>query len=110
VQRHGDDRGVVTLEGELDLYTVSELKAGLIELERAGIATVAVDLRGTRLVDGVALGALGQAQRRLAALGGALLLVCDRPDLAKAIAIAGLDEVLRPYPDVETAFAAAPSA
>lgn len=102
----GGGCGVVSLDGELHLYTVGELKAGLSALERAGVSRVAVDLSETRFVDSVALGVLMRAQRQLAAVGGALHLVSICPDLARTLTIAGLDDVLRPHRDVETAFAA----
>lgn len=91
-----DERTVfVRLEGRVDLHAAPELKRVL--LEAAGVRGVVVDLTDAQLFDSTTLGVLLAAERRLAACGSTLTVICGGALLA-LIRRTGLDGLLDVVP------------
>ena len=88
-----DDTHVITVTGEIDLFTAPEFKQRMSELIDAGRSRLVVDLSETTFIDSSSLGVLIGAHRRLKLRGGALLVVCDSEAIAKTFKITGLDGV-----------------
>ena len=97
----GDNAYVVSVEGELDLYSAPELAAELDALV-ADAPDVVLDLSGVGFVDSTALGAIVGASRSLRAGGGRLLLVASR-DVRMVLELVGLDRILPVYESTERA-------
>src|SRR5258705_10396041 len=102
----GDSRALISLAGEVDLYTAPEFKQQLLEVIAQGAKTVVVDLSNTTFIDSTTLGVLVGGVKRLRPNDGQLVLVCDDRNITKIFEITGLDRVFTIYPTREDALAA----
>jgi anti-anti-sigma factor len=82
---------IVSLGGEVDAHTAPRLNEELAGAIEFGVRRLVVDLAGTSFIDSTVLGVLLEAQRRLDALDGRLVLVCDDPRIRRVFELAGLD-------------------
>jgi anti-sigma B factor antagonist len=89
----GDDRHVVAVTGEIDLFTAPEFKQRVAAPIDAARTHVIVDLTATTFIDSSSLGVLIGAHRRLRRHGGRLVIVCTNDAIAKTFRITGLDSV-----------------
>lgn len=96
---------VISLAGEVDLYTAPELKQQLLEVIEEGAGAVVVDLSDTTFIDSTTLGVLVGAVKRLRTTDGRLSLVCSDRNISKVFEITGLDRVFEIYPTREGALA-----
>jgi anti-sigma B factor antagonist len=92
-----DDAFVISLAGEVDLYTAPEFKQQLLEVIAQGTKNVIVDLSATTFIDSTTLGVLVGAVKRLRPNDGQLTLVCSDPNITKIFEITGLDRVFAIY-------------
>jgi len=89
-----DERHVIAVRGEIDLFTAPDLKAAIIGAIDSGKRRVVVDLTETAFLDSTALGVLIGAIKRLRAGGdGVLTIVNTDPSIAKTFEITGLDQI-----------------
>jgi anti-sigma B factor antagonist len=91
------DAYVISLSGEVDLYTAPEFKQKLLEVIGQGGNKVVVDLSNTTFIDSTTLGVLVGGVKRLRPNGGQLTLVCDDRNITKIFEITGLDKVFPIY-------------
>ena len=84
---------MITVSGEIDLFTAPEFKQSLSVPIEDGIERIIVDLSDTTFIDSSSLGVLIGAQRRLKLDGGQLAVVCDNDSIMKTFKITGLDSV-----------------
>jgi anti-sigma B factor antagonist len=89
----GDDRYVISLAGEVDLYTAPDFKHQLLEVVAQGARFVVVDFSDTTFIDSTTLGVLVGGVKRLRANDGQLALVCSDRNITKIFEITGLDRV-----------------
>lgn len=109
VERVGEV-AVVSLQGEHDLDSVAELRSQLQSALEAQPRALVVELSRTSFMDSTALGALVAAARR-AALAGCTFCVADpSPNVARILAVTGLNRVWPTYESVAAAAAAAQKA
>lgn len=96
-----EQRHVVAVTGEIDLFTAPELKTVLSEAVEAGRTRIVVDLTETSFLDSTALGVLIGAVKRLRSRDGVLTIVNTDPNIAKTFEITGLDQIftIRPTRD-----------
>jgi anti-sigma B factor antagonist len=92
-----DDTYVISLAGEVDLYTAPEFKQQLLEVIGQGGKEVIVDLSGTTFIDSTTLGVLVGGVKRLRSNEGQLSLVCSDRNITKIFEITGLDRVFTIY-------------
>src|ERR687885_1689466 len=92
-RRVSDDAHLISVRGEIDLFTAPEFKQHVSAPIDAGVATVVVDLSRTTFIDSSSLGVLIGAHRRLKLRGGSLIIVCDSETIVKTFRITGLDGV-----------------
>src|SRR3954464_9716051 len=85
---------VVTVHGEIDIFTAPEFKERISAAIDAGRDHVVVDLGGTSFIDSSSLGVLISAHRRLSGRDGRLVIACDVPAVLNTFKITGLDAVL----------------
>jgi anti-sigma B factor antagonist len=102
-RRIGDDRHVVAVTGEIDLFTAPDFKQHVSAPIEAGVAHVIIDLTGTTFIDSSSLGVLIGAHRRLKLRGGSLTIVCDNEAIIKTFRITGLDGVFTLVPKIDDA-------
>lgn len=89
---HLDDIVVCRAKGELDAFTVSQLRQALAEL--ASSPRLVIDLSGVTFVDSAGLGALIGGIRRTRELGGDVAVACDRPVLIRLLRTTGFDRIV----------------
>ena len=94
----GDDTYVISLAGEVDLYTAPEFKQQLLEVISNGGRNVIVDFSNTTFIDSTTLGVLVGGVKRLRTNDGQLSLVCSDRNITKIFEITGLDRVFTIYP------------
>ena len=99
---HGD-LTVVSLKGEVDLYTAPSLKESVADLVSSGRSRIAVDLAGVEFMDSTGLGVLIGALKRCKEAGGSFGLVSPREPVIKVLSITGLDKVFSIHESVEQA-------
>jgi anti-sigma B factor antagonist len=106
----GDDAFVISLAGEVDLYTAPEFKQQLLEVIGQGGKQVIVDFSETTFIDSTTLGVLVGGVKRLRTNDGQLSLVCSDRNITKIFEITGLDRVFDIYPTRDEAVAQVKSA
>jgi anti-sigma B factor antagonist len=92
-ERLDNDAYVISLAGEVDLYTAPEFKQQLLEVIGQGAKNVVVDFSDTTFIDSTTLGVLVGGVKRLRTNGGQLSLVCSDRNITKIFEITGLDRV-----------------
>jgi anti-sigma B factor antagonist len=99
----GDGTYVISLSGEVDLYTAPEFKQQLLDVIGKGAKGVIVDFSKTTFIDSTTLGVLVGGVKRLRPNEGQLSLVCNDRNITKIFEITGLDRVFTIYPTREEA-------
>jgi anti-sigma B factor antagonist len=102
-RRVGKDTHVISVKGEIDLFTAPEFKQHVSAPIDDGLSHVVVDLRETTFIDSSSLGVLIGAHRRLKLRGGSLVIVCDSDAITKTFRITGLDGVFTLVPSLDDA-------
>ena len=100
-----DHAYVISLAGEVDLYTAPEFKQQLLNVIGEGGKDVVVDFSDTTFIDSTTLGVLVGGVKRLRAQEGRLSLVCSDRNITKIFEITGLDRVFTIYPSRDEALA-----
>jgi anti-sigma B factor antagonist len=103
----GDATYVISLAGEVDLYTAPEFKQQLLDVIGKGAKNVVVDFTDTTFIDSTTLGVLVGGVKRLRGQDGQLALVCSDRNITKIFEITGLDRVFQIYPTRDEALAKA---
>ena len=101
-----DTACVISLAGEVDLYTAPEFKQQLLEAIAQGATQVIVDFSDTTFIDSTTLGVLVGGVKRLRTNDGQLTLVCSDRNITKIFEITGLDRVFTIYGSRDEAVAA----
>jgi anti-sigma B factor antagonist len=101
----GGESYVISLAGEVDLYTAPEFKQQLLEVIGQGGKEVVVDFTDTTFIDSTTLGVLVGGVKRLRSNEGQLSLVCSDRNITKIFEITGLDRVFIIYPTRDEAVA-----
>src|SRR3954465_8829175 len=96
---------VISLAGEVDLYTAPEFKQQLLDVIGEGAKEVIVDFSDTTFIDSTTLGVLVGGVKRVRPNDGQLSLVCSDRNITKIFEITGLDRVFTIYPTREDAVA-----
>jgi anti-sigma B factor antagonist len=100
-----DDAYVISLAGEVDLYTAPELKQQLLEVIAENGRHGSVDFTETSFIDSTTLGVLVGGVKRLRAVDGQLVVVCGDRNISKIFEITGLDRVFAIYDTRDEALA-----
>ena len=100
---------VVSLNGDVDLYTAPELKTELHRLIDAGAKRIIVDLTSATFIDSTTLGVLLGVLKRFRPGGGEIVLVCSDPNIRRIFEITLLDRVFTIFGAREDAVAFPPA-
>ncbi len=87
------DRAVLTVSGEVDVYTAPTLREHILTAISDGASTVVVDLSSVAFMDSTGLGVLVGALKRLRQQDGNLHVVCDSEPVLKIFRVTGLMDV-----------------
>ena len=90
--RHGGSC-VVTLIGEVDVYTAPALRARLLEATDSDCGAIIVDMSGVDFIDSSGLGVLLGTLKRVREQDSTLTIVSDREIVLKVFHVTGLDRV-----------------
>ena len=97
---------VVTVEGEIDIYTAPRLRELLIDLASQGNYQLIVDLDKVGFLDSTGLGVLAGVLKRVRPHDGWLDLVCTQERILNIFKITGLTKVFGIYQSVDQVIAA----
>jgi anti-sigma B factor antagonist len=100
----GDGHTICRPIGELDAFTVSQVRQALAEL--ASNRRILIDMSGVPFVDSAGLGALIGGIRRARELGGDVAVCCNRPTLTRLLRTTGFDRIVTVVETIEEAAAA----
>jgi anti-sigma B factor antagonist len=84
---------VVSVYGEVDLYTAPRLQTELAALVRDGVSRLVVDLSGVEFCDSTGMNVLLSAMKRMREHGGSLELAAPRSAVRRILQVTGLDTV-----------------
>lgn len=98
-----DTYGIVTVCGEVDVTTGSELREPLHDLLRRGLLHHVVDLRDVTFLDSTGLGILVGDHKRLRDRDGSLQVVCGPGLVSRVFRLTGVDRVVPIRSTVEAA-------
>ena len=102
--RFHDDHTIVTICGEIDLYTAPRLHSELAALLADGMpARVVIDMSGVDFCDSTGMNVLLSCLRRARERGGELEIAAPRPAVRKILQVTGLDSVFTLVPDADAA-------
>ncbi|MER7015719.1 STAS domain-containing protein [Saccharopolyspora sp. NPDC000359] len=97
------DVAVISVSGEIDVYTTPALREQLVDAVNGGAHRLIVDLAQVDFLDSTALGVLVGALKWMRAVDGDLVVVCTADRLLKTFRITGLTKVLPVVPDIPSA-------
>jgi len=98
-----DGATVLTVRGEVDVYTAPKLREKLVELDAQGRHTIVVDLEAVDFLDSTGLGVLVGGLKRVRSHDGDLILVCTHQRILKVFEITGLTKVFTIHDSVDAA-------
>jgi anti-sigma B factor antagonist len=104
--REAGGRTVVSVAGEIDVYTAPRLREEITELVAAGTYDLVIDMSGVEFLDSTGLGVLVGGLKKVRAHEGSLQLVCNQDRLLKIFRITGLAKVFVIHDTAEDALAA----
>ena len=104
--REVDERAVIAVGGEIDVYTAPKLRDCITDLVGAGTYNIVVDLEQVDFLDSTGLGVLVGGLKKVRAHDGSLELVCSQERLLKIFRITGLSKVFVIHSSAEAALAA----
>lgn len=91
--REAQGRTVVSVAGEIDVYTAPRLREEITELVAGGTYHLVIDMSGVEFLDSTGLGVLVGGLKKVRAHDGSLQLVCNQDRLLKIFRITGLAKV-----------------
>jgi len=108
VTRREGVRTVISVTGEIDVYTAPTLRERLNELVAEGEYHLVVDMAGVDFLDSTGLGVLVGGLKRARSHEGTLQLVCDQEKILKVFRITGLTKVFPIHASLAEALTADP--
>jgi anti-sigma B factor antagonist len=103
--REQDDRTIVQVGGEIDVYTAPKLRECLVDLVNTGKFHLVIDMEQVEFLDSTGLGVLVGGLKRVRTHEGSLQLVCTQERLLKIFSITGLTKVFPIHDSVDAAIA-----
>lgn len=103
-----DEVTIVTVTGEVDVYTAPQLRTALEERIAAGHTALIVDLQDVGFLDSTGLGVLVGRLKAVKKVDGWLRVVCSNERILRLFGITGLDRVIPIHDSVDAALAASP--
>ncbi len=104
--READGKTIVSVGGEIDVYTAPKLRDKISDLVAAGAYDIVVDMQQVEFLDSTGLGVLVGGLKKVRAHDGSLRLVCNQDRLLKIFRITGLAKVFVIHETADEALAA----
>jgi anti-sigma B factor antagonist len=99
---------LLTVSGEVDVYTAPLLRQKLVDLADSGTSRIIVNLEPVEFLDSTGLGVLVAALNRLRRQEGDVELICSQPRIRRVFEITGLTRVFTIHPTLDAVSSAAP--
>ncbi|MPZ61360.1 MAG: anti-sigma factor antagonist [Propionibacteriales bacterium] len=104
--REQDERVIIEIGGEIDVYTAPQLRERIGDLVDENHFNLIIDMERVEFLDSTGLGVLVGGLKRVRGNDGSLRLVCTQERLLKILRITGLTRVFAIFESVEAALAA----
>ncbi|MFT3873272.1 MAG: anti-sigma factor antagonist [Nocardioides sp.] len=105
--REVGDKTIVSVGGEIDVYTAPKLRDTITELVGDGRYQIIIDMEAVEFLDSTGLGVLVGGLKKVRAHDGSLELVCTQDRLLKIFRITGLAKVFPIHGSADSALASA---
>src|SRR5437667_12165004 len=92
-----DQQTVLTVRGEIDVYTAPRLRQAIVDLVDAGSVNLVIDMEKVDFLDSTGLGVLVEGLKRVRTRGGNLTLVITQDKILKIFDITGLNKAFPVY-------------
>ena len=103
--RDVDSATIVTVAGEIDVYTAPRLRDQITDLVGDGVYDLIIDMEGVEFLDSTGLGVLVGGLKKVRAHNGSMQLICTQERLLKIFRITGLAKVFTIHASTEAASA-----
>jgi len=100
------DASLLSLRGEIDVYTAPRLRQAIIDLVEGGATRIVVDMEKVDFLDSTGLGVLVGGLKRVRVKDGSLSIVTTQDKILKIFDITGLNRVFAIHASVDAAAAA----
>ena len=100
-----DHTTVLTVRGEIDVYTAPRLRQAIVDLVDAGSTSIVVDMEKVDFLDSTGLGVLVEGLKRVRTRGGDLSIVVTQDKILKIFEITGLNKAFALHSSVDEALA-----
>ena len=97
---------LVSVGGEIDVYTAPKLRDKITELVNAGHHTLIIDMEKVDFLDSTGLGVLVGGLKKIRAQDGSMSLICSQDRLLKIFRITGLAKVFTIHESEQSALSA----
>lgn len=97
------DATVLSLRGEIDVYTAPRLRQTIVDLVDGGATRLVVDMEKVDFLDSTGLGVLVEGLKRVKNREGSLSLVATQDKILKIFDITGLNKAFPIHASVEDA-------
>ncbi|HEX4191022.1 MAG TPA: STAS domain-containing protein [Marmoricola sp.] len=104
--RQVDGTTLVSVGGEIDVYTAPKLRDKITELVNSGHYALVIDMEKVDFLDSTGLGVLVGGLKKVRAQDGSMSLICNQDRLLKIFRITGLAKVFTIHPDETAALSA----
>src|SRR5688500_3022404 len=94
---------VLTLRGEIDVYTAPRLRQAIIDLVEGGARHIVVDMGAVDFLDSTGLGVLVGGLKRVKIQDGELSIVTSQDKILKIFDITGLNKVFSIHDSLDSA-------
>jgi anti-sigma B factor antagonist len=101
--RQEGEHTVISVSGEIDVYTAPSLRERLNDLVASGHYDLIVDMAQVEFLDSTGLGVLVGGLKRVRSQDGTLRLVCAQEKILKVFRITGLTKVFPIHGTLEAA-------
>jgi anti-sigma B factor antagonist len=98
-----DGLTVLTLRGEIDVYTAPRMRQAIVDLVDAGSLNIVVDMEKVDFLDSTGLGVLVEGLKRVRTRGGSLSIVVTQDKIVKIFDITGLNKAFHIHGSLEDA-------
>ena len=100
---------VLTLRGEIDVYTAPQLRQAIVDLVDGGATSIVVDMAQVDFLDSTGLGVLVEGLKRVKRHDGTLSIVATQDKILKIFHITGLNKAFPIHSSVNEAVSAGAS-
>jgi len=98
-----DGQTVLTVRGEIDVYTAPRLRQAIVDLVDAGSVNIVIDMDKVDFLDSTGLGVLVEGLKRVRTRGGDLSIVVTQDKIVKIFEITGLNKAFSLHASLDQA-------